>query len=105
MLISLYAIATMTGSVANSHESLFIAGCAGAIVPNLLDWMFATARTSRQARSIAHPSVVLLYVVLGGYVAAVIIAPEEIYKAFLAGAGMDITVRCLRRAIKHFSPN
>jgi hypothetical protein len=105
MLNLLCTIATTSAAVAISHESLFIAGCAGAIVPNLLEWMFAATGKPRPARASAHPSVILLYVVLGGYFAAVIISPQEIYQAFLAGAGMDLTVRCLRRASKNFRPN
>jgi hypothetical protein len=84
------SVHTMSGA---SPESLFIAGCVGAAVPILLRWN-ATAYVRRRQAELCRS---LLYIVLGGYVAACIWQPSSTIYAFAIGMVLDTTLATLRR--------
>ena len=71
-------------------EALFLAGCAGALAPMLLGWRIPIGNRASQWK--AHPAIVLLYVVLGGYVATFVLDAQRLSHAFAMGAVLDIVL-------------
>jgi hypothetical protein len=91
----------MNGLSPTQIEPLFLAGCAGALMPMLLRWMFSPSRTQKEG-TFQNPALLLLYLLVGGYFAGAISGATEPCHAFAAGALMDVSLRTLRRVARRF---
>jgi hypothetical protein len=74
-------------------ESLFIAGCVGAMAPSLVRWMISKQRVKDPTPTPTF----LLYVLIGGYFGSFIVESRVPYQAFCAGLLMDLAFFGIRR--------
>jgi ABC-type iron transport system FetAB permease component len=87
-------IATLT------QESLFIAGCIGCLASALLDWHPPQKPKAGQVEVLRT----VLSMLLAGYVAAFVLHPDSIAKAFVVGLALTKVLAAMRQAVSHYIP-